>query len=110
VKVRLIKKKSVVDFLESHPNGRAAFMYWLYAIKAADWIVPADILDTFASAHLLGKGSDRVVFDIGGNKHRVICQYFFGTARVHLYIKWIGHHKDYTMVCKANKQFTIRNF
>ncbi|WP_394367549.1 type II toxin-antitoxin system HigB family toxin [Mangrovibacterium lignilyticum] len=37
------------------------------------------------------KGSNRVVFNIGGNKYRVICQYYFGRQKVHLFIKWTEH-------------------
>ncbi|MFM7359336.1 MAG: type II toxin-antitoxin system HigB family toxin, partial [Sediminibacterium sp.] len=55
----------------------------------------ADIQQTFASADLLRRGSNRVVFYIGGNHFRVIGKHQFGWSNVHLFIKWIGTHKEY---------------
>ncbi|WP_424964445.1 type II toxin-antitoxin system HigB family toxin [Ekhidna sp.] len=40
---------------------------WLEVLRHADWNEPGDIKKTFAKADLLGGGSNRVVFDIGGN-------------------------------------------
>ena len=64
-------------------------------------------MDTFGAADLLGNGSDRVVFNIAGNNYRMICKYHFGVNQVHLYVKWIGTHADYTELCKKNDQYTI---
>ena len=76
----------------------------------ADWTEPGDITKTFGSADLLGNGSDRVVFDIAGNNYRMICKYHFAVTRVHLYIKWIGTHAEYTKLCDANKQYTVNSY
>ena len=75
-----------------------------------DWAQPGDIPKTFGSADLLGNGSDRVVFDIAGNNYRMICKYHFGVTSVHLYIKWIGTHAEYTKLCDDNKQYTVNNY
>ena len=79
-------------------------------IKATDWNNSHDILATFNSADLLGNGTDRVVFDIGGNKYRMIGHYVFGEKQVHLFVCWLGTHAEYTKICKENKQFTICNY
>ncbi|RYF91432.1 MAG: type II toxin-antitoxin system HigB family toxin, partial [Chitinophagaceae bacterium] len=55
----------------------------------------------------LGNGSGRVVFDIGGNKYRMICKYAFGDKQVHLFICWIGTHAAYTQLCKKGQQYNI---
>lgn len=82
----------------------------LALLKRAVWNEPGDIAETFGSADLLGNGSDRVVFDISGNNYRMICKYHFGETRVHLYIKWIGTHAEYTKLCDANKQYTVNSY
>jgi mRNA interferase HigB len=79
----------------------------LLALSAADWSTPEGILDTFSAADLLGNGCDRVVFDIGGNEYRMICQYIFGLKQVHLFICWIGTHAEYNKLCDRNKQYKI---
>lgn len=91
-------------------HAKASFGVWLSTIKWADWNVPKDILNTFNSADILGKGTERVVFNIGGNKYRMICKYHFGEKRVHLFVSWIGTHADYTKLCNKGKQFDVNAF
>ncbi len=110
MKVRLIKRKSIEDFALQNARSRSSFRLWLTFLKQADWAEPGDITETFGSADLLGNGSDRVVFDIAGNRFRMICKYHFGVTRVHLYIKWIGTHAGYTKLCDDNKQYTVNNY
>jgi len=107
MKVRIIKQKSIENFAFQHARSRSSFRIWLALLKWVDWNVPADITDSFGSADLLGNGSDRVVFDIGGNHFRMICKYHFGITRLHLYIKWIGTHAEYTALCNDNEQYTV---
>lgn len=110
MKVRLIKKKSIVDFAFQNARSRSSFRLWLTFLKMADWAEPGDISKTFISADLLGNGSDRVVFDLAGNNYRMICKYHFGVTKVHLYIKWIGTHAEYTKLCDDNKQYKVNSY
>lgn len=107
MKVRLIKKETVLDFILIHARARVSFEDWLKAIRKADWVSPADILDAFGSADLLGKSSNRVVFNIGGNAYRMICKYRFGERSIRLYICWIGTHAQYDQLNKLGKQYTV---
>ena len=107
MKVRLIKKKSIEGFALQSARSRNSFRIWLTLLKQADWNEPGDIADTYGSADLLGNGSNRVVFDIAGNNYRMICKYHFGITRLHLYIKWIGTHAEYTELCNNNEQYTV---
>lgn len=107
MKVRLIKRKSIEDFALQNARSRSSFRIWLTLLKQADWNEPGDIADTYGSADLLGNGSNRVVFDIAGNNYRMICKYHFGITRLHLYIKWIGTHAEYTDLCDNNEQYTV---
>ena len=76
-------------------------------LKRVDWKEPNEIISTFNGADILGKGSERVVFNIGGNNFRLICKYYFGNTRVHLLIKWIGTHAAYTKLCNERKQYGV---
>ncbi len=107
MKVRLIKRRSIEDFALRNARSRSSFRIWLALLKQADWNKPTDIAATFGSADLLGNGSNRVVFDIAGNNYRMICKYHFGVTRIHLFIKWIGTHAEYTGLCRDNEQYTV---
>ncbi|MFW5663606.1 MAG: type II toxin-antitoxin system HigB family toxin [bacterium] len=107
MKVHLIKKQTIEDYILVNARSRASFEIWLSMIKQVDWHEPNEIILTFNSADILGKGSDRVVFNIGGNNYRLICKYHFGDTRVHLFIKWMGTHAEYTKLCNEGKQYEI---
>lgn len=107
MKIHLIRKESIEAFKRVYPSSRAPFRAWLSILKNARWACPADILKTFGSADLLGNGSNRVVFGIGGNNYRMICHYVFGQREMHLFISWIGTHAAYTALCREGKQYTI---
>ncbi|HUI32753.1 MAG: type II toxin-antitoxin system HigB family toxin [Dysgonamonadaceae bacterium] len=107
MRVHLIKKRSIENYVLKNAGSRASFEIWLSIIQRADWNKPDEIISTFNSADILGKGSNRVVFNIGGNNYRLICKYHFGNTKAHLFVKWIGTHSEYTKLCNAGKQYDI---
>ena len=92
MKVHLIKIQSIEDYILKNARSRVSFEIWLSIIKRADWNEPNEIISTYNSADILGRSSDRIVFSIGGNNYRLICKYYFGNMKVHLFVKWIGTH------------------
>jgi len=110
MRVHLIKKQTIQDYVDGHAPGKSSFEIWLTAIQYADWDLPQDIRQTFGSADLLGNGSDRVVFDIGGNHYRLICKYHFGLINVHLFVKWLGTHTEYDELCDHREQYTVNAY
>ncbi|RAV27907.1 type II toxin-antitoxin system HigB family toxin [Sinomicrobium soli] len=110
MKVHLIKKQTIEDYIVKNARSGVSFAHWLNIIRWADWKEPRDIIKTFNSADILGRGTNRLVFNVGGNNYRMICEYYFGKTRVHLYVKWIGTHAEYTGLCKTGKQYDIDNY
>jgi mRNA interferase HigB len=110
MKIRLIKESSIKNYAANNPQCRAQLEEWLRKIKSANWNYPIDILQNFPSADLLGNGSNRIVFDITGNRFRLICEYRFGGRKVRLYVCWIGTHTQYTRFCQEGRQYTICNY
>jgi mRNA interferase HigB len=64
---------------------------WVHIVRAADWAKPTDVKQMFRSADVLG--NSRVVFDIGGNKYRLVAAIHYRGKRI--YVRFIGTHKDY---------------
>ena len=110
MKVHLIKHQTVENFVKENARSRVSFDKFLNELKYADWNRPDDIKKTFGTADLLGNGSNRVVFDIGGNAFRLIGKYYFGAEKVHLFICWIGTHAKYDNICSENEQYTIHHY
>jgi len=110
MKIHLIKRQTIINFIAKNQQSKAGFDDWLYKVKHSDWSNTNNVKETFSSADFIGKSTDRVIFDIGGNKYRMICKYYFGTKNVHISIKWIGTHAEYDKICKAEKQYTINKY
>ena len=107
MRVHLIKRQTIEDFVKENVQSRSSFEDWLEKIRHADWKLPDDMQATFGSADLLGNGSNRIVFNIGGNKYRMICKYVFGDKQVHLFVCWIGTHSAYDKLCSKNEQYAV---
>lgn len=118
MQVRLFLSATIEDFVRDHANAKVHFRNFITVLRYADWHRPADIPRSIR-ANLLGNGSDRVVFDIGGNGRnafRLICSYKFGcpyrksnTEKVQLYVNRIGTHEVYNMLSEEQKR-TITDY
>ena len=60
----------------------------------ADWATPAQIKASFAAASIVG--NNRVVFNICGNKYRLVVKVNYA-YRV-MYIRFIGTHSQYDRI------------
>ncbi len=88
--MRVISRRAIRDFAENHEDALESLLHWANATEALDWRTPADIRRTFRSADFVG---GLTVFNIGGNKYRLIA--FVHYRRKVVYIKRILTHKDY---------------
>lgn len=110
MKVHLVRKETIEAYAEKNPRSKSSFKIWLTVVKFADWQTPEAIKETFGAADLLGNGTNRVVFNIGGNNYSMICKYAFGKNQVHLFVCWIGTHAQYDKLCKHNEQYTVNHY
>jgi len=110
MKIHLVKKSTIENYVLNHADSRNVLRLWQLVLKGTEWDSPQDIINTFSYSDLLGNGTDRVVFNIGGNKYRMICHYVFGEKEVHLFICWIGTHAEYTKLCNDNKQYSVSDY
>jgi mRNA interferase HigB len=67
---------------------------WVHIVKAAEWSKPTDIKQMFRSADILANG--RVIFDIGGNKYRLVAAIHYRGKRI--YIRFIGTQAEYDRI------------
>jgi mRNA interferase HigB len=64
---------------------------WVHIVRSADWSKPTEVRGMFRSADVLPGG--RIVFNIGGNKYRLIAAVHYRGKRI--YVRFIGTHRDY---------------
>ena len=91
--MRIISVGTLKAFWEvpAHRDAEQPLRTWVRVVRAAWWDDPLAIKRMFNSADLIGDG--RVVFDIGGNKYRLITWVNFQYGVV--YVRFIGTHREY---------------
>ncbi len=91
--MHVISRKRLRDFWEIHPQAEGPLRAWFRAASTADWASSHDVRTQFGSADFVG---DRVVFDIGGNKYRLVVHIAYRFKR--LLIRFVGTHEDYDSI------------
>jgi mRNA interferase HigB len=94
--MRIIAVGTLRDFWR-RPGRRDAeqpLRTWVHIVKAADWSRPTDVKEMFRTADIIGH--NRIVFDIGGNKYRLVAAVHYRGKRV--YVRFVGTHKEYDQI------------
>lgn len=92
--MRVIAKKILRDFWKKHADLEEQLKTWYKEASKANWKSPVDIKAEYANASILKSG--RVVFNICGNKYRLIVDINY--ARQWVFIRFIRTHNDYNKV------------
>ena len=87
----IISKSILRDFGVEHPHAIEALNDWYFLIKEADWGAPGDVRLMFNSVDYVG--NDRFVFNIWGNRYRLVAMIFFDIRTV--FIRFVGTHAEY---------------
>ena len=75
-------------------DAQAPTLAWYREVMHANWAKPAEVKAQFGSASILRDG--RVVFNIGGNKYRIVVWINYPYRVV--YIRFIGTHAQYDAI------------
>lgn len=94
--MRVIAKRALRQFwqVRSHADAQGPLEAWHAEALKASWRTPQEVKAQFASASILKGG--RVVFNIGGNKYRLIIAMDYG--RQACFVKFIGTHAQYDAI------------
>lgn len=88
--MHVVSHKAIRMFCEDQPNARNAMDHWYRVAKRATWTSFAEVRQSFNTADI---GAPYVVFDIGGNKYRLIAEINF--SRKVLFIRGVMTHQEY---------------
>lgn len=93
--MQIIAKSTLRTFWEREPRAEVPLRAWYAVASRADWAGPADVKAAFGTT-VDFVGDNRVIFDIGGNKFRLIVHFAYPYRRA--LIKFVGTHKDYDRI------------
>lgn len=90
--MRIISRRSLREHWEKPGRGDSepALTDWYNVVRHADWTNTASVKAQFRSVSFVG---DRIVFNIAGNKYRLIAGIDFRYRTI--YVKWVGTHAEY---------------
>jgi mRNA interferase HigB len=88
--MHVVSHKAIRIFCQEHAAARSPMDHWYRVAKRASWTSFTEVKQTFNTADFV---APHVVFDIGGNKYRLIAEINF--SRSVLFIRRIMTHKEY---------------
>ncbi len=94
----VITKTKLILFYEKEPMAKEPLIRWYNTVLVSDWGNFYSIKQSFNSVDSIG--NDRFVFNIAGNKYRIVAMIHFSKRT--LYLRFVGTHKQYdTIDCKT---------
>ncbi|MEG0879952.1 MAG: type II toxin-antitoxin system HigB family toxin [Janthinobacterium sp.] len=88
--MRIVANKALMDFASRHPPAGEPMQAWRKVIESRPFANFAVLKSTFNATDRVG---DYYVFNIGGNKYRIIAAIHFN--RQLLFIREVLTHKEY---------------
>jgi mRNA interferase HigB len=92
--MRVISRRWLSELARRHPDAKPGLDAWFHEAEDADWANPAQVKAQYATASILKNG--RVVFNIAGNKYRLIVRINYAYRVV--YVRFAGSHIDYNRI------------
>jgi len=97
----IINRKTLLEYCRKYPQAAVALQEWYYELLRAKFTNFNELKKEYGNASIVG--DDRVIFNIIGNKYRLVVRIVF-TYKV-IQIKWFGTHKEYDQIDVITIQF-----
>jgi mRNA interferase HigB len=88
--MHIISRKPLRDFWERFPDSQVPLLRWFKIVQNSEFENFSALRQTFPSADKIGNLS---VFNIGGNKYRLIASIHFNRQK--LYVRHVLTHREY---------------
>jgi mRNA interferase HigB len=92
--MHIISRKPLREFSKKHPQAKAPLDAWFAEVSHAQWTCFAEVKAKFASADVVA--GNRVIFNIGGNKYRLVVTIAYKTHKV--FVRFVGTHAEYDTI------------
>lgn len=94
--MRIIAFRTLRTFFENadYADSEISFRAWYQDAKAAEWQSPNELKQQFTNASIVGEG--RVVFNIKGNKYRLVVAIDYEFQVV--FVRFVGTHAEYDRI------------
>lgn len=97
----IITRRTLLHYARMYPSAANSLFEWYHDLEEADFNHFNDLKKHFPNASLVK--DNRVVFNILGNKFRLVVRVVFEYKVVQ--IKWFGPHKEYDRIDVSTVNF-----
>jgi mRNA interferase HigB len=98
----IINRRAILEYCKIYPAAKLALLVWYQKLSKSGFLNFNELKKTFPDASLVG--DDRVIFNIMGNRFRLIVRIVFVYKVIQ--VKWFGTHNEYDRIdaLTINKQ------
>lgn len=89
--MRIISRRRLREFWDEHAAAEAPLQTWYAIMKTKTYENPHQVREDFVTASFLG--GSRTVFNVGGNKYRLVVDMRYDLGRV--YVREVLTHDEY---------------
>jgi mRNA interferase HigB len=89
--MHVISRKALQTFWTRHPDSKTALVRWFKVMEQTDFRTLDELRATFPNADQV---ENWIVFNIGGNKYRLIASIHFNRGKV--YVRHVLTHEQYS--------------
>ena len=97
----IINRKTLLEYCRKYPQAAVALQEWYYELLRSKFKNFNELKKEYATASVVG--DDRAVFNIVGNRYRLMVRIVFRYKVIQ--IKWFGTHKEYNQIDVTTIQF-----
>lgn len=97
----IITRKTLLEYCIKYPEASNALLQWYHEFVNYNFKNFNELKNIYGNASLVG--DRRIVFNILGNKYRLVTRVMFEYKAVQ--IKWFGTHSEYDKVDVSTIQF-----
>lgn len=91
---KIITRRTLLAYTKKYPLAKTALFEWYHELNKSNFKSFNELKKVYPNVSLVG--DDRVVFNIMGNKFRLVIRIVFEFKAIQ--IKWFGSHSDYDKI------------
>ena len=97
----IITRRTLLEYAQKYPMAKTALFEWYHELVISDFKSFNELKKVYGNVSLVS--DDRVVFNIMGNKYRLVVRMVFEFKSIQ--VKWFGTHAEYDKIDVSTVQY-----
>lgn len=97
----IITRRTLLEYAQKYPMAKTALFEWYHELIISDFKSFNELKKVYGNVSLVS--DDRVVFNIMGNKYRLVVRMVFEFKSIQ--VKWFGTHTEYDKIDVSTVQY-----